>query len=69
MTDVQVDPSLCLGHGRCNAYGSDVYGRDDSGYCHIGNAACLRLLSSRHAMGRRRVPSARSRYPKDCFHF
>ncbi|WP_239332976.1 ferredoxin [Frankia sp. CiP3] len=35
---VQVDPSLCVGHGRCNADGPDVYQLDDSGYCTIANA-------------------------------
>lgn len=32
---VEVDPSICEGHGQCNAVAPEVYDLDDGGYCLI----------------------------------
>jgi len=32
---VAVDGDACVGHGRCYALASDVYGPDDRGHCEI----------------------------------
>ncbi|WP_322759547.1 ferredoxin [Frankia sp. Cr2] len=52
----QVDPSLCVGHGRCNAYGTDVYGLDDAGYCHIGHAVVPTALEQQARDGAAACP-------------
>jgi ferredoxin len=32
---VEVNPSICEGHGQCNAVAPEVYDLDDGGYCLI----------------------------------
>jgi len=30
---IEVDPTLCTGHGRCYSLAPEVYDADDDGYC------------------------------------
>jgi ferredoxin len=32
---VRVDPSLCVGHGRCYDLAPEVYGEDARGHCRV----------------------------------
>ncbi|MGH3912708.1 MAG: ferredoxin [Pseudonocardiaceae bacterium] len=34
---VEVDPTICEGHGECNAVAPQVYDLDEGGYCLIHN--------------------------------
>ncbi|MDQ4103911.1 MAG: ferredoxin [Actinomycetota bacterium] len=34
---VEVNPSICEGHGECNAVAPEIYDLDEGGYCVIHN--------------------------------
>ncbi|PZS38689.1 MAG: ferredoxin [Pseudonocardiales bacterium] len=48
---VEVDPSVCEGHGQCNAVAPEIYDLDEGGYCLINNSEVPRDLESQAEQG------------------
>jgi ferredoxin len=48
---VEVDPTMCEGHGQCNAVAPEVYDLDEGGFCVINSSEVLRDLESQAEQG------------------
>jgi ferredoxin len=47
----EVNPTMCEGHGQCNAVAPEVYDLDDGGYCVINSSEVPRDLESQAEQG------------------
>lgn len=48
---VEVDPTICEGHGQCQAVAPEVYELDDDGYCLIPNSEIAPDLEAQAEQG------------------
>jgi len=53
---VEVDPTICEGHGQCHAVAPDVYDLDDGGYCLIHDPEVKPDLESQAEAGAQACP-------------
>lgn len=53
---VEVNPSVCEGHGQCNAVAPEVYDLDEGGYCLIRNPDVPADLESQAVEGAHACP-------------
>lgn len=48
---VEVNLTMCEGHGQCNAVAPEIYDLDEGGYCLINNSEVPRDLESQAEQG------------------
>lgn len=53
---IEVDRSICTGHGRCYALAPDVYEPDDDGYCVVTRATAGDDLAEQARIGALNCP-------------
>lgn len=53
---IEVDPTLCVGHGRCYSLAPEVYEPDDDGYCATRSLDVAPDLEERARLGARSCP-------------